>query len=96
MLQCFAFQVFHGDEARFVAFADLINSADVGMIQRRGCSCFPAEALQRSYVLRNAIRQEFQRDKPPQRKVFGLVHHPHTATTELFDNPVVRNCLADH
>jgi hypothetical protein len=28
--------------------------------------------------------------------VFGLVHHAHAATTDLFDNAVMRDGSADH
>jgi len=33
-LQSFAFQIFHGDEGHAVLFADVVDGADVGMVQR--------------------------------------------------------------
>ena len=66
------------------------------MIQRRGRPRFPPNALERLLVARDIIRQEFECDEPAQLGVFSLVHHPHAATTELFDDMVMRNGLADH
>ena len=44
VLQSGAVQKFHGDEGFAVLFADIVDGADVGMIQRGGCLRFAFEA----------------------------------------------------
>jgi hypothetical protein len=40
--------------------------------------------------------QELQGHEPAKAGVLGLVHNPHAAATELFNDAVVRDGLADH
>src|SRR6201993_1284183 len=96
MLQRHAFEVFHGDEAGTIALADLIDSADVGMVESRGGAGFSPEAFERGSVLSDVIGKEFQGDEPTEREVFGFVDHTHAATAELLENAVVRDGLPDH
>ncbi len=96
MLQRLAFQILHDDVGLIAFFADVINGADVGMIQgRRGLGLTP-EAAERCGVASDIFRKEFQGDETMQARVFGLVNHAHPATTELLDHSVVRDVLADH
>ena len=44
-------------------------------------------------VVGQIVRKEFQRDKPAEIKVLGLVNHTHRAGTESFQHAVVRNGL---
>ena len=46
-------------------------------------------------VLGHFIRQEFQSYEAVELDVFGLVHHTHTATTELFEDAVMRDGLPE-
>ena len=46
MLQRHAVQKFHGDKRLGSALADLMNGANIGMIEGRGRTRFPAEAFQ--------------------------------------------------
>ena len=96
VLQRQAIQKLHGDERLAVVLADLVNRADVGMVQRRGRLRFAPEALQRLRVLGHIIGQELQSDKAAELCVLGLVDHAHPAATELLDDAVVRDGLADH
>ena len=77
-------------------FADLVDRADVGMVQRRRGPSFAAEAGQRLRVSGNVFGQELERDEAAKLGVFGLVDHTHPAAAELFDDAVVRDGLADH
>ena len=63
MLQRRPFQKFHRDEGLGVVLANLVNRADVGMIERRRSAGFAAEALKRLCVLGKFVRKEFQRDE---------------------------------
>ena len=44
--------------------------------------------------MRDVVRQEFQSYQAAKPRVLRLVDHTHSATTELFDNVVVRNSRA--
>jgi hypothetical protein len=47
-------------------------------------------------VRRQIVRQEFQGYKSAELGVLGLVHNAHAAATQLLDDAVVRDGLADH
>ena len=46
LLQRLAFEQFHGDERLAFVFVNVVNGADVGVIQRRGSARFALEALE--------------------------------------------------
>ncbi len=76
--------------------ADLVNGADVGMVQSRRSPSFASKTLERLQVPGKLVRQKLQRDKPPQLSVFGLVNDTHAAAAQFFDNAVMRDVLVDH
>ena len=96
VLERLAVQELHGDEGLMVLLPDLINRADVGVIQRRGRLCFTPEAFQGLMVLGKAFGQEFQGDKSVESRVLGLVDHTHPTAAQLRDDAVMRDGLADH
>src|SRR5437870_10365600 len=55
-------QKLHRDERLRIALANLVDGADVGMVQGRGGAGLAAESFQRLSVLGNAIRQKLQSD----------------------------------
>ena len=83
VLQGHAIEKLHGDERAPFVIADLVNRADVGMIQRRGGARFPAKTLQRLRILRDFIRQKFERDEAAKVGIFGLVDHAHATAAQL-------------
>jgi hypothetical protein len=78
-----------------VLLPDLVDSADIGMVEGGGGLGLALEPAQGLRISSNFVGQELQGDKPVQGYVFGLVDHTHPATTELLDNAVVRDGLAD-
>ena len=76
--------------------ADVVDGADVGMVQGGGGLGFAPEAVQGLRVLGDIVGQEFERDEATERGVFGLVDHTHAAAAQLLDDAVVRDGLADH
>ena len=73
----------HGDECPTVlGLTDLVDRADVGVIQGRRGSGFSQEASLDSFFPAEMGRQELQGDEAVQPQVSGLVEHPHAALAE--------------
>ena len=98
-MRCFsviAVEKLHGDEGLAIFFANVVNGADVGMIQRGRRLRLALKTSQRLRIASDFVWQEFEGDKPVQARVFGLVHNAHATTAQLLDDAVVRDGLADH
>ena len=96
VLQGCALQKFHHDEVELLVIPNVVNRADVGVIQRgrgAGLTLKPFSGLR---VLGEIIRQELHRNSASQPKILGLVDHSHAAATQLAQNAVVRDGLTDH
>ena len=80
-----------------VLLADLVDGADVGVVERRSR---PSLALETFQGLTASELQfggkKLQSDVPAQRFVLGLVDDAHATAAELLDDAVVRDGLADH
>ena len=96
VLQCAPFQEFHREEGPSLGFLDFVDRADVWMIQRRCGARLALEALERLRIADEIVREEFQRGKPAEPRVFGLVDHTHAAAAQLLDDAIVRDGLANH
>ena len=83
-------QKFHRDESLAVLFTNVIDGADVGMVQGRCCFGLASKPLQCLAVLGDGFRQKLKGHEAVKPGVFRLIDHTHPATAELFDNPVVR------
>jgi len=96
MLQRDAIEKLHRDEGAAFFFADVVNRADVGMVQR-GCRFgFTAKSLQRLTIMGQVFRQELECHETVKPCVLGLIDHSHPATAQLLDDAVMRVGLADH
>ena len=95
MLQSLAVEKFHRDEGFAVRFADIVNRADVGMVQGGGGLGFSLETREGLRIFRDVVRQEFQRDETMQADVFGFVHDAHAATAEAFQDAIVGKSLVE-
>ena len=96
MFQRHAIQKFHDNERLLTVLADLVNGANIGMVESRRCSSLAAKAFQGLRVLRQFVGQEFKGDETAKFGVLSLVDHSHAAAAEFFDNAVVRDGLVDH
>jgi hypothetical protein len=94
VLQGHAVKELHDHERTPIFLADVVNGADVRMVQRRGCLGFTAEAGERLPVMGNVLGKEFEGDEAMQTGVFSFVHHAHAAA-EPADDTVMRDRLAD-
>src|SRR5262249_8523 len=91
VLQGPALQIFHADEPFAVLFADVMNRADVGMIEGGSSASLAMESLQRLAIPRKVIRKKFESDETAQASILGLINHAHTASAELLQDTVVRD-----
>ncbi len=95
VLEGLALEQFHGDERPVLELPDVVNGADVGMVERRCRARFAAEPLDRLGVPGDVVREELQRDVPAEPCVPGLVDHAHPAAAELFQDGVVGDGAAE-
>lgn len=96
MLQGDTVQILHGDKRLPVLFANLVDGANVGVIQ---CGCGLSFAFETSESLRvvgNFLWQEFQRHEAMKPGVFCFVDDAHAAAAEFSDDAVVRNRTPDN
>ena len=96
MLQGQPVKKLHGDERLAVLLADVVDRADIGVIQRGRSLRFTLKAGERLWVSGNFIGKELESDEAMQSRVLSLIDHTHPAAPELLDDAVVRDCLADH
>ena len=90
------FEKLHRDEGMAILFANIVDRADVGMIESRGGLGLTSKSRQRLCISGHFVRQELERDETVQSRVFGFVDHAHAAAAQFFENPVVRDGLTDH
>src|ERR1700689_66600 len=86
----------HSNEGPALVLADVIDGADIGMIEGRGRLGFATKASQGKLVAQAFAGKELQGDRAMKANIFRLVHYAHSTTTQLLDNAVVRDGLADH
>jgi hypothetical protein len=96
VLQRRAFQKLHGNVRFSILFADVVDGADVGMIQGRRCLGFALKPGERLWVSCDVFGEELERDETMEASILGFVDDAHTAATELLDDAIMRDGLADH
>src|SRR5450759_5371440 len=96
MLQRHSIEELHGDERATVLLVNVVDGADVGMVQRRGGASFPPQALQRMPVVSQIVGKKLEGDETAETCVLGLVDHTHPAAAEFFEDAVVQDVLFDH
>src|SRR5579885_1341979 len=94
LLQRLAFKELHRDKSSATFLADIINGANIRVIQCRCGLRFSMEALLRCGIRRGRRGKELQCHSAMQPGVLGLVHHTHSADAQLPYNSIVRDDLA--
>ena len=90
--QRLALDVLHGDEvAALLVDADLVDGADVRMIERRGGLGLVPQLLARFEVVAAGADQELDRHRPLQLGVMRQEHLAHAAGSEAVAELIVRN-----
>jgi hypothetical protein len=62
--------------------AEIVNDADVRVVDGGGSAGFTLEALQRSRVVDQFGRQKFEGDKPTQVAILGTVDNAHATAAK--------------
>src|ERR1700674_255861 len=96
MLQRQPIQKLHDEERMAVLLSNFMDRANIRVIQCRRGLGFSLEPSQCLGVFGYFIGQELQGDKSVQGYVLGLIDHAHATASELLDDAVVRDGLADH
>ena len=96
LLERLALQQLHRHERLALELTNVVNRADVGVVERGSRLGFAAEALQSLLIVRQSLGQELEGDEAIEARVLRLIHYPHAAATELFEDTIMGNCLADH
>ena len=91
-----ALEQLHHENAPALVDADVVDRADVRMIERRRDPRFALEAVGDVGRQLDALRQQLQRDVTAEARVDGLVDDAHSAGAELPDDAVVENLITDH
>lgn len=86
----------HRDERLPVYLANLIDGADVWMIQRTGGSGLAPQALSRFVAGRRSGRKKLQSDMAMQVRVFGEPDRAHATGPEVTEDGVMGDSAADH
>src|SRR5205807_1448373 len=81
-------QELHDDEVLSLVLADLMDSANIGMVQGGSCPRFTLKSLQRLMIGCELIGQELQSNVAAQTQVFGLIDHTHAAAAQPFQDTV--------
>ena len=96
VLQRGSVEVLHDDERLAVLLADVVDRADIRMIERRRSLGFAAKPFERLPILSDVFREKFQRDKAVEARVLRFVNNTHAAAAQLLDDAVMRDNLANH
>jgi hypothetical protein len=96
VLERVSLQELHGDEGPSFVLVDVVDRADVGMVEGRGGPGLPPEPLQRGVASEEPVGKELERDRAAEAGVLGLVDDAHPSAAELLDDPVMGDRLTDH
>ncbi len=90
-----AVEIFHDDEVPVLDLPDVVNCADVGVVEHGRRPSLALEALDHTAVTRRLVGQKLQRDFTAEPGVHGPVHNTHTATADSLQDSVMRDRLPD-
>ncbi len=86
-------QQFHGDEGSPIYFVNLVDGADVRMIQRGRSLGLPLETAEGLCVVGKFVGKELQGDVATELQVFCLVHHTHAPAADPAEDAVMGDRL---
>jgi hypothetical protein len=77
-------------------FVDVMDGADIGMIECGGGFGLAPESFECGVILREPLWQKLEGDEAMELGIFSLVHHAHAPAAQLLQNPVMGHGLANH
>src|ERR1700747_118498 len=86
----------HSNQGVAVLLSNLIDRANIGVVQGRSSLRLTLETGQSLGVFSKLILEKLESCKAMERRVLRLVHHSHPTTTEFLNDAIVRDSLADH
>ena len=86
-------QQFHGDEGSPIGLIDLVDGANVRMVQRGRGFGLALESAESLRVVSQFVRKELQGDVAAEFEVFRFIDHAHSAAADLAEDAVVGHCL---
>jgi hypothetical protein len=86
--QGFAFEVFEDEVVTVAVTTDIVDGADVRIVERRNRARFVFEALSRLGIVGQRPNQHFDRDRPVEPRVARAVDLPHPARAKRRQNLV--------
>jgi hypothetical protein len=95
MLERLPFEQFHSDEGPAAFLANVMNGADIRMIEGRRRLGLAAETFQGLRIPRKLVGKKLKRDEAIEAHVLGPIHHAHPSATKHFHDSVVRNGAAN-
>ena len=91
-----AIEELHGDERLALVLSDLVDRADVRVVERRCRLGFAPEAFQGLLVAGHVFGKELQSDETMEGRVLSFIDHAHAAAAQFLDDAVMRDGLTDH
>ncbi len=95
-MQSHTVEKFHRDEGLAVLIANVVDGADVGMVQGGRSLGFALKSGQDLGIAGDIFGEKFQGNEAMEARVLSFVNDSHAATAELFGDPVVRDGLTNH
>jgi hypothetical protein len=95
IFESLALKTFHGDEGFTIFFADVMDGADVGMVQRRGSFGFAAKAAEGLRIPGEVFGEKFKSDEAVEAGILCFVDYSHSAAAQHLDHTIVRDGLPD-
>ena len=83
VLQRLAFEKLHDDESLAVFLVDLVDGADVGMVQCRGGAGFALKTVESLAILGEFFGKKLESDEAAELDVFGAVNDTHAAAAQV-------------
>src|ERR1700680_1469966 len=96
MLQREPFQKVQGNEGLAILLANVVNGADVGVVQCGSSLGFASKASQSLGITGNLLGKKLKGDEAMQPGIFRLKDNAHATTAKFLDDAVVRDSLPDH
>jgi len=96
LLQRHAVKEFHGDEDSAIGITNVVDRADIGVVQGRGSTRLALEALSQVPIVRIIFRQEFQGNETTKASVLCLVNDTHASRPQLSQDVIMRDDVTNH